>query len=484
MGAPDPSSRSAILSALPGRDLARGAAYEPAPPPASEPDMLALDLPGNLRPDWRRAWLDAFGQALRRFRFFELYMQSCTRCGACAQVCPYYICSGDPKNMPMMRAELARSMYRDFFKSGGTRSRVDHKRLSRQDLLEWYVYFHQCSLCRRCASVCPLHIDTAQITILCRSMLAQLGLAPASTVGQALSIYRQGNAWGLDPQAWQGLAAGVEAELKRQTGQDIRCPVDTPRADILLIPDDKDLMSYAKIFHAAGMSWTTSTYINQAYNPGLYLGYKHLRSLGSRVLEAARELKPRLVIWAESGSGWVLARNLMETLTGTWQGEDYLEVKRPLSFMDWGALMLDRGAFQGRLQKEVHDDKVLTLHDPCFAARWAGQLKEPRELLRACCHFFQETPVKLSGVNTQCCGGGGGLRGPEFSRLRAAAFGDKAVTLMAMQKLHGVNWVASPCPQCRSSIQEGCQNLGLELNAISVAELFSQALYPAPDREP
>ena len=46
------------------------------------------------------------------------------------------------------------------------------------------------------------------------------------------------------------------------------------------------------------------------HNPGLFLGYRHLRLMMRRVRDAARELKPKLIIWGESGSGWMAARNL------------------------------------------------------------------------------------------------------------------------------------------------------------------------------
>ena len=39
-------------------------------------------------------------------------MDICVRCGACADKCHFYLGSGDPKNMPVLRAELLRSVYR------------------------------------------------------------------------------------------------------------------------------------------------------------------------------------------------------------------------------------------------------------------------------------------------------------------------------------------------------------------------------------
>ena len=38
----------------------------------------------------------------------------CVRCGACADKCHFFLGSGDPKNMPVLRAELLRSVYRKY----------------------------------------------------------------------------------------------------------------------------------------------------------------------------------------------------------------------------------------------------------------------------------------------------------------------------------------------------------------------------------
>jgi Fe-S oxidoreductase len=40
-------------------------------------------------------------------------MDSCVRCGACSDKCHFFIGGGDPKNMPVLRAELLRSVYRN-----------------------------------------------------------------------------------------------------------------------------------------------------------------------------------------------------------------------------------------------------------------------------------------------------------------------------------------------------------------------------------
>ena len=84
--------------------------------------------PGSRRmPDWKlpENWqeiiLEGMKERLEKYRSFRLFMDICVRCGACADKCHFYIGSGDPKNMPVLRAELLRSVYRRYFTTSGKR---------------------------------------------------------------------------------------------------------------------------------------------------------------------------------------------------------------------------------------------------------------------------------------------------------------------------------------------------------------------------
>ena len=114
--------------------------------PAKPKDLTALGLPNprdwqpedadwKLPPDWKQIILDGMRERLEKYRSFRLFMDICVRCGACADKCHFYIGSGDPKNMPVLRAELMRSVYRRYFTLGrpavrhaGRRARADRGR--------------------------------------------------------------------------------------------------------------------------------------------------------------------------------------------------------------------------------------------------------------------------------------------------------------------------------------------------------------------
>ena len=65
--------------------------------------------------DWKlpEDWFDiiskGFKERLDKYRSLKIFMDVCVRCGACADKCHFFLGTGDPKNMPVLRAELMRS---------------------------------------------------------------------------------------------------------------------------------------------------------------------------------------------------------------------------------------------------------------------------------------------------------------------------------------------------------------------------------------
>ena len=62
----------------------------------------------QLPDDWQKTVLEGMRGAAEKYRSFKVFMDICVRCGACADKCHFFMGSGDPKNMPVLRAELLR----------------------------------------------------------------------------------------------------------------------------------------------------------------------------------------------------------------------------------------------------------------------------------------------------------------------------------------------------------------------------------------
>ncbi|MEE8398477.1 MAG: (Fe-S)-binding protein, partial [Desulfobacterales bacterium] len=78
-----------------------------------------MDDDWKLPENWQQIIHEGFKDRLNRYRSFKVFMDICVRCGACADKCHFFIGSGDPKNMPVLRAELLRSVYRNDFTTAG-----------------------------------------------------------------------------------------------------------------------------------------------------------------------------------------------------------------------------------------------------------------------------------------------------------------------------------------------------------------------------
>jgi ferredoxin len=80
---------------------------------------IPLDDDWQLPENWQEIIHEGIKERLEKFRSFKIFMDICVRCGACADKCHFFIGTGDPKNMPVLRAELLRSVYRNDFTTAG-----------------------------------------------------------------------------------------------------------------------------------------------------------------------------------------------------------------------------------------------------------------------------------------------------------------------------------------------------------------------------
>jgi len=293
---------------VPVPEIKAGASKHAACYPAKEKDMAKIDLPKNRREDWKDAMLKKMAEMLDKYRSLRVYLDTCVKCGACADKCQFFLGTGDPKNMPVARADLLRKVYKKYFTLGGKiwGRANEAEDLTPELLQDWFVYFYQCSECRRCSVFCPYGIDTSEITMAAREIMAAAGIATKYVTEVVAKVYDTGNNLGIWAPAWKDNCQFLEEDLREIEGVDLKFPVDVVGAEILLVPPSADnfvntntMIGYGKMFHAAGISWTTSTYCNEGGNFGMFLDYANMKKVNNRILEAARQLKVKKVYWGE-----------------------------------------------------------------------------------------------------------------------------------------------------------------------------------------
>jgi Fe-S oxidoreductase len=226
-------------------------------------------------------------------------------------------------------------------------------------------------------------------------------------------------------------------------------------------------MGYAKIFYAAGITWTTSTYASEGGNFGLFLDYRDLKKVNQRIVEGARRLKVKKVVMGECGHAWRAAQAFTNTINGPL---DFLEKPRPQHICELTVELLRKGVFE--IDPSRNDDLRVTLHDPCNAARAGGVLDEPREILRAVCNNFIEMPRNTIRENTFCCGGGGGLLADEIMEVRMAGVKPRADAV----KTTGANVLAVPCAICKANLPLGMEYWKTGAVVMGVSDLLARAM--------
>ena len=457
----------------------------------------ALGLPGSLVANWHDKAIERLGELLKERRGLQVFMDTCTKCGACTDKCHYFLGSADPKNMPVARQDLIRSVYRRYFTWAGKwfPALVGAKDLDKSMLEDWYRYFHQCSECRRCTVFCPKGIDTSEVTMAGREILATIGLGQQYTQEIIGKVNRIGNNLGMKKPALADVLESLEEDIAEDTGIDIRLPLDDVTADMLLVTPSADffaephvdgLIGMAKVLHAAGIRWTFSSEASEAANFALFNGqHDQMQGIAMRISNAAKALDVSRIVMGECGHAWRVAYSFMDILVG---GFDYLDPAhaRPEHICELSYELLNDGRIT--LDSKRNAGKVVTFHDSCNVARGAGmggkpggQFTIPRALLRASVPVLVEMSADTTHQKTFCCGGGGGLLTDDLMDVRIKGSLPRAQALQAVVESHEVTHLVAICAICKTQLSQVLPHHELGgVQVTSLHQLVGDALVLGP----
>lgn len=455
--------------------------------------QAAVGYPGALVDNWERVAVWKLGELVRGSRALQVFLDSCVKCGACTDKCHYYLGTGDPNNMPVARQDLLRSVYRRYYTAAGKYlpKLVGARDMTKDVLDEWYTYFHQCSQCRRCSVYCPYGIDTAEISMAARDIMDTVGLGQKYSNEIIGKVHKIGNNLGLPEPALRDTLDGLEEDVKEATGIDVKFPLDVKGAEVLLVTPSADffaephidgLIGYAKVFHAAGISWTLSSHASEAANFSMFIGsHSNLQRVAMRIRDAALDLGVRRIVVGECGHAWRVAYSFWNTLIGPF---DFLDKNYPvpqhICEVTYDLIQRDALTFD----KSMNDDKVVTFHDSCNVARASrmgdmpgGQFVLPRAIIKACVNKFHDMAPDTIGEATFCCGGGGGLLTDDLVELRVKGALPRIQALKQVVDDHGVNYMAAICAICKSQFTKVLPYYQFPMDMIgSVHGLVSNAI--------
>jgi [DsrC]-trisulfide reductase subunit K len=468
----------------------------------------------KLPENWKEILLEGLRERLEKFRSLKVFMDICVRCGACADKCHYFIGSGDPKNMPVLRAELLRSVYRNDFTSAGKIMNMFGKNaaklagardLDENVLKEWWYYFFQCSECRRCSVFCPYGIDTAEITIIGRELLNLIGLNTDWVSAPVANCYRTGNHLGIQPHAFKDMLDFFTDDIEDITGVRVNPSFNrkgaevlfiTPSGDVFADPGTYTCMGYMLMFHyleQLGLDITWSTYASEGGNFGFFTSHEMMKRLNSKMYAEAKRLGVKWILGGECGHMWRVITQYMETMNGPANfleepvspitGTKFENAKstKMVHITEFTADLIKHGKLN--LDPSRNDNKIVTYHDSCNPARGMGLLDEPRYILENVCNHFYEMPANCIREQTFCCGSGAGLNASENMELRMMGGLPRANAVKFVHEKHGVNMLSCICAIDRAVLPPLMDYWVPGVDVTGIHELVANALIMPGERE-
>ena len=399
------------------------------------------------------------------------YLETCVRCGLCAEACHYYLSeniSGAPRPelVPAYKATLLRDIYKENYtlfgrvkKLFGFGVKITPDKLKEQSILA----YDTCSNCDRCSRVCPMGIHTPSLTAILRGALTKASQLPPDLVEPINNAIKVNNPMGIDVKNYIALINKISKE------HNVKIPIDKPNSEYILIYTALDegvynsnIVNEAKILNAAGLNWSVSTIAREGSNFGVFAGSKEIqKELAKRVLKGARALGAKKIIISECGHGYWANRFLAPNLIEDWDLEAYQMVEIIYKLIKEKKITIKR--------------KVLfeptTFHDGCQIGRRSGVIKEAREILNMLTNYYRESSG--SAEKSFCCGGGGGI----VLNKRAHDYMEKAFLLKIEQfdKVEAKH-VVTECVNCEFVIDNDIKSFNRAYKKHSISSLVVKAI--------
>ncbi|WP_028584130.1 sulfate reduction electron transfer complex DsrMKJOP subunit DsrK [Desulfogranum mediterraneum] len=426
-------------------------------------------LPDN----WKDIIIQGLAERLDKFRSLKIFMDCCVRCGACADKCHFFLGTGDPKNMPVLRAELLRSVYRENFTLAGKilGKLAGGREMTVGVLKEWFMYAYQCTECRRCSVFCPYGIDTAEITMMLRELLHLLGIGINWAMEPVANSNRTGNHMGLTPQAFKGNVDFLCEDIENLTGVTVNPTFNrkgaevlfiTPSADVFAEPGIFTCMGYLLLFEAIGLDYTWSTYASEGGNFGLFTSNEMMKKLNAKMYAEAERLGVKWILGGECGHMWRVVHQYMDTMNGP---ADFMDIpKSPITgtvfenaatskmvhISEFTADLIKHGKVKFDKSRNAH--VKATFHDSCNPARAMGLLDEPRYILDHVVDGWVEMPENTIREKTFCCGSGTALNTDEIMEIRMRSGLPRANAVKYVHDKHDVNTLGCVCAIDRATL--------------------------------
>jgi len=401
-------------------------------------------------------------------------LNSCVHCGLCAESCIYYLTNKEARFVPVKKVDMISSIYKRYYTFIGRHAPflVNALDINDDNVAEMVdLFFGSCTMCGRCNLHCSIGIDIAYLVRTGRIMLAEMGYIPLSIQSTVDASINSGNNMSITTEEFVDTIKWLEDDLKDEVNdENASIPLNEKDKNLLYTLNPREpkffplsISAMAKIFYAAGESWTISTQMYDVTNYGFFTGNKgEATTIVKRLYDETKNLNAKELILAECGHGSCAFR---------WEGPNYLKHSYDFKAITSVELMADY-IKSGRIKVDKSRLKQrVTLHDPCNLVRNGGIVHEQRYILNQIASDFVEmTP---HGIDNYCCGGGGGQLAMSEYNDRRMAIGERKADQI---RKTGAQIVVSPCHNCVDQLIQINSQYKLNVQIKTLSEMVADAI--------
>jgi heterodisulfide reductase subunit D len=386
-------------------------------------------------------------------------LDACTRCGLCIEWCSNCPEIDDPIAWPREKIQGLRSLVKKQF---GLRARLRGPSAPSEEAVQRLSRaVYDCTLCARCAEVCPVGIDTRSLWLATRQEMVRRGHYPEGFNTLRETVTTKYNISGDDPQERLIWSENLEEIPEGVSGKDQAEIVYFVGCTPSFYPQTYGIpQATVAVMERAGLDFTV-------------LGTEE-RCCGYPLIIAgmADAVKELVVHNVEA----VRAKGARKLVAGcpscyhTWLHEYPRIIGEPLGFeVQHMTQLLEELLDQGSIRLGEFP-RPITYHDPCDLGRNSGIYDAPRNVIRSI-PGVSFVEMEENRQYALCCGGGGDV----------AMCNQELVEMVAKRRLQqaqntGAQALVSACQQCKRTLMTAARQEKVRMQVLDIVELVARVM--------